>query len=318
MRLLITGASGFLGRNVLLALPPAWQIVAPYRPDRSPLPGFVRAHGLDHVQAVPCDLTDAALVREMAALAGSSFDACLYLASNTSIPDSLLRPVEDLTTNVVGLLNVLEHCTFEHLVYLSSGAVYVGLHGMVGPESRLAPDLPYAISKLAAEHYIRANTHQRGMPATATILRFFGAYGPYEPARKLYTRLVRRFAFERDPHFTVLGDGDNYIDAMYVDDAIRAIVAALAQRPDSDEPVRTIDLGLGQRETVNQVVRRAGRVFGLEPVVTHEWRTPEYIDFAIDPRPFATLYGVLPAIALEDGLQRLATHLRREDDHESR
>lgn len=318
MRLLITGAGGFIGRNILLALPSTWQVVAPYRPDHSILPAFVRAHALRHVRPIACDLTDATQVDGLAAQGGTAFDACLYLASNTSIPDSIDRPANDLTTNVMGLLHVLQRFAFEHLVYLSSGAVYIGLSGSVGPASRVEPYLPYAISKLAAEHYILASAHHHGRPAAATIIRFFGAYGPEEPSRKLYTRLVRRFAFERDPHFSVLGDGENFIDAMYVEDAVRALLAALARPPHPPERVRTMDLGLGQRETVNQVVTRAAQAFGLRAQIAHEGRSPEYITFAIDPRPFTARYDVFPTIPLEEGLRRLAVRLRQEASDEPR
>src|SRR5579859_5680999 len=190
MRLLMTGAAGFMGRNAVLAVPPTWEVVAPVRPGNLGLRAFVSAHALKHVLVVDCDLTNDAMVRDMASHGGPSFDACLYLASNTSIPDSIRRPAHDLTTNAIGLLNVLEHCAIGHLVYMSSGAVYIGLTGTVGPDSALSPDLPYAISKWAAEHYLRASVRHRGTPAAATIIRFFGAFGPYEPERKLYTRLV--------------------------------------------------------------------------------------------------------------------------------
>ena len=149
MRLLITGASGFLGRNMLLALPRDWEIVAPYRPGNATLPEFVARHHLDHVRLLPCDLTDAAQVAEAARQSGTAFDSCLYCASNTSIPDSVRDPVGDLTTNAIGLLNTLERWTCDHFIYLSSGAVYVGLEGVVNPRSPVSPGLPYAISKLA-------------------------------------------------------------------------------------------------------------------------------------------------------------------------
>jgi nucleoside-diphosphate-sugar epimerase len=154
--------------------------------------------------------------------------------------------------------------------------------------------------------------HHGCSPKQATIIRFFGAYGPYEPARKIYTRLVRRFALERKPQFTVLGDGENYIDAMYVDDAIAALLAVL------DQPAAgldTMDFGLSHRETITQLVVRAAHTFGLEPEIKYEGNSPEYIAFYIDPLPFYERYGVQPKVPLEVGLHRLAEHLRREEMH---
>ncbi len=313
MRLLVTGASGFLGRNALLAFPSSWRVVALYKPGNANFQAFMKAHQLQHVEPVACDLTDRQQVELALSHTETHFDACLALASNTSIPASIQQPVEDLTINAIGLLHLLQSCTFEHLVYLSSGAVYIGLHGLVGPDSAISPTLPYAISKLAAEQYIRAFVQHHQTPRSATLVRFFGAYGPYEPDRKLYTKLVRRFAFERDPHFTVLGDGENYIDAMYIDDAIRALMEVLASPP--SEKLRCIDLGVGSGESVNQVVTRAAHTFGLEPQISHIGSSPEYIRFIIDPQPFSSLYNFTPTITLEEGLKRLAAHIEQEGLH---
>ena len=311
MRVLLTGATGFLGQNALLTLPSAWDIVALYRPERAAtFQAFLDRHHLSHVRAVACDLTDAAQVRQALDQAGRDYDACLYFASNTWIPGSIQQPVEDLTTNTIGLLHTLSESHIEHLVYFSSGAVYIGVDGIVSPETFITPTLPYAVSKLASEHYIRAFARHRGNPIRSTIIRFYGAYGPYEPSRKIYTALVRRFAFERDPRFTVVGDGENYIDAMYVDDTMQAIQAVIATPP--AEGIACVDLGVGRGETINSLVTRAGRLFGLEPEITHVDDSPEYITFVCDPRPFSARYGVTPTIALEVGLSRLATHLRQE------
>ena len=311
MRVLVTGAAGFLGRNALLAFPKAWQLVVLYRPGNTDFLTFLEAHQLHYIHSIACDLTDECQVRLAAHQVGGSFDTCFYLASNTSIPASIERPVQDLTTNAIGLLRVLECCSFDHLVYLSSGAVYGGLTGLVGPNSALSPTLPYAISKLAAEQYIRSYLYHRQTPRRTTLVRFFGAYGPHEPPRKLYTKLVRRFAFERDPHFTITGDGENFIDAIYVDDAMRAFLAVLTSPP--TDGVRLIDLGVGSGETVNQVVTRAAHTFGLEPQISHEGSTAEYIRFVIDPRPFTSIYQFTPTTSLEAGLRCLAAHLEQEN-----
>lgn len=311
MRLLITGASGFIGRNVLLALPHTWEVVALYRSENSDFLRFIQFHQLGHVQAMRCDLTDVHQVNHAISQVGGDFESCLALASNTSIPGSIEQPTQDLMTNAVGLLHILQYCTFEHFVYLSSGAVYVGLKGLVSPASALSPTLPYAISKLAAEQYVRVFVELRETLRSATIIRFFGAYGPYEPSRKLYTKLVHRFAFERNPHFTIIGDGENYIDAMYVDDAIKALMAVLTQPP--SDKVYCVDLGIGSRETVNQMVTRAAHIFGLEPQLHHNDAAAEYIQFFIDPQPFASTYQFMPSIPLEVGLKHLAVHLLQEE-----
>ena len=73
MRLLITGAAGFLGRNALLAIPKSWQVVALYRPGNSKFLAFLEAHQLNHVQPVACDLTDEHQVKQAVGQIGKSF-----------------------------------------------------------------------------------------------------------------------------------------------------------------------------------------------------------------------------------------------------
>jgi nucleoside-diphosphate-sugar epimerase len=297
MKVLVTGASGFIGKNVLTAAPPEWDVVATYRRDES-FPGFLRDHGLSKVTALRVDLGDAAAVAALDARY-KAFDACIYLAANGDPAWSTKEPGEDLRSNAVALLNLVSHATFGHLVFFSSGAVYDGLKGPVNPRTPVNPTLPYAISKWAAERYV-AHAQHAGRIRTATIVRFFGAYGPHEPARKIYGRLVKQFAVDRSPAFTIRGDGRNLIDAMHVDDTVRAIRLILDKGTES----RTVDLCSGTPLTLAELVTTAAKRFGLEPKIELTGEVPEYIEFRSDDRTMETAYGFKPQIALGDGLER--------------
>src|SRR4029453_6016727 len=89
---------------------------------------------------------------------------------------------------------------------------------------RVGAPLPYAISKLASEEYIRFYADRRGAPANFINVRFFGAFGPYEPLRKITPRFLTAVG-RGDRDFTLRGDGRNLIDFMYVDDAVRGLLA---------------------------------------------------------------------------------------------
>src|SRR5262249_45840169 len=144
------------------------------------------------------------------------------------------------------------------LVYLSSGAVYDGLSGAVTPASPLDPHLPYAISKLACERYVRFYAERRGAPASYVVVRFFGAYGPYEPLREITTRFLSAVG-RGDREFMLRGDGRNLIDFMCVDDTVRALLALVTD----PAPVRaTVDLASGQPVSVNDVVAAMKRITG--------------------------------------------------------
>ena len=105
MNVLVTGASGFIGRNVLLRAPRDWQIVAVCHRSTD-LDGFVRQHQLAHVRVLRCDLTDAVSVSDLAAAA--AFDACLYLAANGDPAQSVDRnAVTTMEVNLLGTHQVV-------------------------------------------------------------------------------------------------------------------------------------------------------------------------------------------------------------------
>jgi nucleoside-diphosphate-sugar epimerase len=299
MRVVVTGASGFIGRNVLLRAPRDWQITA--IANRTPgLEEFAARHDLPHVRAVRCDLTDAASVHDAAAQAGRA-DAVLYLAANGDPAASTARPRWDLESNALALVTFLEQWSVDHLVYLSSGAVYDGLVGDVSPASAVSPRLPYAISKLAAEHYVRFFSERRRTPRSYINVRFFGAYGPYEPSRKITTRwLLALAAGQRD--FVVRGNGENLIDFMYVDDAVDGMLRLVQAVGTS----ATIDFASGAPVTVNGIVAAMARALDATITVRHEGDTEEYIRFRSADAAMRDRFGFTPTVGFDDGLRRLA------------
>jgi UDP-glucose 4-epimerase len=307
MRLVVTGASGFIGRNVLLRAPRDWEIVAVAHQTPG-LEAFVAGHQLTNVRVVRCDLTDAAAVRALAVESGRA-DAGLYLAANGDPAASAERPRWDLESNTVALVTFLEHCPVDHLVYLSSGAVYDGLIGAVSPATPASPRLPYAISKLASEYYVRFFSERRRTPSSYINVRFFGAYGPYEPARKITTRwLLALAAGQRE--FTLRGNGENLIDFMYVDDAVDGMLRLVQAAGTST----TVDFASGAPVSVNAVVQAMARTLGVDVSVRHQGVTEEYIQFHSIDRAMSDRFGVAPTISFDDGVRRLVEFFERERD----
>ena len=302
MKLLLTGASGFIGHNVLLRAPRDWEIVAVYH--RTPgLEAFVQAQGLSNVRVVRCDLLDEGAVQALARDIGRP-DAMLYLAANGDPAASAERPRWDLDSNTAAFVTTLEHCPADHVVYLSSGAVYDGLSGPVTPATAVSPRLPYAIAKLASEQYLRFFCERKGTVGSYVNVRFFGAYGPYEAARKITTKWLQAMrAGQRE--FVVRGNGQNLIDFMYVDDAIDgflALVAAAGTRA-------TVDFASGSPVSVNDVVGTMAKVAGADVSVRHEGTVAEYIEFRSADTTMHDTFGITPRVSFEDGLQRLRAFL---------
>jgi UDP-glucose 4-epimerase len=303
MRVLVTGASGFIGHNVLLRAPREWTIYAVYHSTPG-LEAFVKQHGLANVKPVKCDLMSAADLSALARTIGAKPDAMLYLAANGDPAVSSKRPRWDLESNTVAFVNTLEQCPADHVVYVSSGAVYDGLRGEVSPATPVSPRLPYAISKLASEQYLRFFAEHRGTVGSYINVRFFGAYGPYEPSRKITRRWFEGMAAGQR-EFIVRGDGKNLIDFMYVDDAVDGFLALVQAKGER----RTVDFASGSPISVNDVVNGMAQVIGVEVTIRHEGHVPEYIEFRTVDTTMRDRFGVQPSIPFHEGLARLRAHL---------
>ena len=305
MLVVVTGAAGFIGRNVLLRAPREWSIVAVHRTP-SELDAFVKQHGLTNVTPVRCDLMSATDVNALSRLIGKKPDAMLYLAANGDPAVSSKRPRWDLESNTVAFVNTLEQCPADHVVYLSSGAVYDGLTGEVKPGTAVSPQLPYAISKLASEQYLRFFCEHRGTVSSYVNVRFFGAYGPYEAPRKITTKWLEALA-KGEREFVVRGDGRNLIDFMYVDDAIDGFLALVKAKGEK----LTVDFGSGAPVSINDIVSTMASTLGVEISVRHEGTVPEYIEFRSTDRTMRDRFGIAPATSFTDGLKRLSAHLEQ-------
>jgi nucleoside-diphosphate-sugar epimerase len=282
VRVLVTGANGFLGRNLRDAAPESWDVTWLY--GRKYL-DLARKDGV------------------MAALRGEPWDAVLHLAARVNIPGSLTHPDLDLWDNGLGTLNLARFVQCEHFIYLSTGAVYEGQHGLVDPSRALVPSLPYAIHKLLGESYVRCAVQRWRTAQRATIVRFFGAYGPHEPAHKLYHRLVQSFKVEHQRTFHAYGDGMNLVDAMWAPDAARALVALVEDtqtRPD----VWTVDLCRGEPMMVDDVIRVAAETLAGGAVeVTYEGCASERNLFLGDPDTFCKALDWKPTLSLAQGFK---------------
>jgi len=300
VKLLLTGASGFIGRNVLLRAPRDWEIVAVYN-RTTDLPAFVADRNLTRVTAVACDLVDADAVRDLGRRVGRA-DAVLHLAANGDPAVSAERARWDLELNTVAVVNVLEQIA----IYMSSGAVYDGLRGPVSPATPVNPLLPYAISKLASERYVAFFAERRRLLASYANVRFFGAYGPYEAPRKITTRWLRAI-MDGQREFVIRGNGRNLIDFMYVDDAADALWRIVADASFSG----TLDLAAGAPITIDEAVAAMARASGVEITLRHEGDVPEYIEFRSADATMRDRFGFAPSTPFDEGIRRLHAFFRQ-------
>jgi len=299
MKILLTGGLGFIGKNFLLHRPSDWQVFAL---DKTEDKNFQKK--IKNAKFFKVELMDKNMVRILAKKM-PNFDVCLHLAANGDPALSVADPLWDLRSTTETLINVGVNFDIKKLIYLSSGAVYDGSRGLISKRTVVNPLLPYAISHLAAENYCQY-FQKSGKIKEYLIIRFFGAYGPYEPSRKIYTNLVKAFGVKKQREFIVRGNGKNLIDAMFIEDAVKGIVAAISSKKTN----LTVDFCKGDHPTVNQLVQGAASVFNIKVGIKHHGQVPEYNQFYASPKEFEKLFGFRPEISLDEGLKKLEEWIR--------
>lgn len=239
---------------------------------------------------------------------------CVYhLAARVLVAESLLYPHEYNEVNVggtVALLEAMRDVGVPRLVLASSGAIY-------GEQSRQPvaettppnPRSPYAISKLAAEYY--AHTVGALWGATTVALRIFNAYGPGQPLLPSHSPVIPRF-FEQalgGGSLVIFGAGAQTRDFVYVDDVVRALVAAATAEGISG---RTINVGSGVETAISAVAQHVLDLTGSGSNILYSSAEGGGVSrLRADVTLARQLLGYTPRISLAEGLrQTLETDAR--------
>jgi UDP-glucose 4-epimerase len=234
-------------------------------------------------------------------------DCVYHLAARVSVPESVLYPREYSAVNVGGTVSVMEAMRdvgVKRVVLISSGAVY-GSQQVQPLVETTSPDprSPYAVSKLAAEYYVRTIGTLWGIETVA--LRVFNAYGPGQPLPAAHPPVIPHFLRQTVRHGTLVihSRGQQTRDFVYVDDVVEAMVAA-STAPGVDRLVINIGSGVetGIADLAQLVVECVG--YGTEWIYMEE-QDPGPDRMAADIRVAKKTLGYEPRISLQDGLRKM-------------
>lgn len=306
MRLLLTGASGFIGKNFLENAPKDMEIIAIYNNSKD-IEKFVKSKKLSNVSLHKCDLAKKEDVEKLSKKIGNEFSHCLFLAGNVDIPLSTIDPFQDVVKNVGTLINFLQNFKIQRFIYMSTAAVYDGNKGEVNAKTNLDPRQPYCISKLAAEQYVKF-FQKIGKIKEYVIIRFGGAYGKYSP-KKFASKLVNDVLVQQKDSIEVYGDGTNIVNLMYVKDTVKALLAALNSKK-SD-----LICNLGQDNmTITQLVHRVGKIFGknLEIKYVPKLSGQKYITFSLQS-DFSKTFNFKSDYSFEEGIKEFGASIRNQN-----
>ena len=238
-------------------------------------------------------------------------DCVYHLAARVLVPESVLYPREYNQVNVGGTVTLMEAMRdvgVRRVVFISSGAVYGRQQKQPLLEDAIpSPASPYAVSKLAAEYYVRTIGALWGIETVC--LRVFNAYGPGQHMPPVHAPVIPSMLRHsaNDGTLVVHGDGTQTRDYVYRDDVVNAMVSA-ATAPDVNQ--RIINVGSGRETSVREMVKLVNDVTGGNPEVVYNPRTDSGPDrMCADIRLAEDTLDYHPVIPLEVGL-----HLTLEQD----
>lgn len=234
-------------------------------------------------------------------------DCVFHLAARVSVPESVLYPRDYNDVNVggtVALTEAIRDAGVQRIVLASSATVYGPQPAQPVSESAWPhPQVPYAVSKLAAEHYIFALGGLYGI--TTVALRIFNAYGQGQRVPPVHAPVIPHFvrSLMSGASLVVHGDGSQTRDFVYIDDVVDALIAAA----DADNVDRTvINVGSGEETSLEALVNTLAVLTDRRPDVIHNQQlggglTRLTADLSLARR----LLGYKPRVGLREGLSRL-------------
>lgn len=245
-------------------------------------------------------------------VAGTNPDVVFHLAAQVNLRASVIDPMFDARNNVLGTINVLEaarQADVRRIVYAASGGSRYGDATSLPADETVQTDpiSPNAVAKLAGELYMRSYAEMYGMSPICVALA--NVYGPRQNPHSeagVITAFAR--AMLTDNFATVYGDGTAARDYVYVDDAVDAFMRA-AQVPHGT--IGTYNIGTGQQTTVIEIHRLIAGVLGstVSPYYGAS-RSGELQAIALDATKAQRELGWAPSVELADGIERTIHWLR--------
>ena len=246
---IVTGGAGFIGSHIVEKLKRLDHMVVVIDNEYSDNDKF---HWRKDTLNVNIDITDYKALKK----AFTGADYIFHCAAEARIGPAIENPVNALNINTLGTCNVLQ-CAREvgakKVLYSSTSSGY-GLNE--APNIETQPDdclNPYSVSKIAGEKLCKMYTDLYGL--NTIIFRYFNVFGERAPRKGQYAPVTGIFLRQKaagEP-LTIVGDGEQRRDYIYVKDVANANVMAAISNPDDDAYGQVYNVGSGKNYSVNEI-----------------------------------------------------------------
>jgi UDP-glucose 4-epimerase len=299
---LVTGVAGFIGRSIAAALLERGDTVRG-------IDSFITGKrsnliGLEAMEFIEGDLTDPAAC----AKACHGIEVVFHEAALASVPRSVADPIGTNANCVDATLNLLvaAHAAgVRRMVYAGSSSAYGDTPTLPKHEGMLpAPISPYAVAKLACEHYMGAFTRVYGLETV--VLRYFNVFGPHQDPTSHYSGVLAIFCLRMlaGVQPTIYGDGEQSRDFTYIDNVVQANLLAAAA-PANKVSGRVMNLATGNRITLNETFKMLRELTGYSGQPSYAPpRAGDIRDSLADIRLAGELLGYTPGTDFREGLRR--------------
>ena len=297
---LVTGGAGFIGSHIAESLVKRGERV---RVLDNLMTG--KRENLDHLvdklEFIEADIRDANATRQ----AMEGVNIVYHEAAIPSVPRSVADPQLSHDVNVNGTFNVLmaaRDAGVKRVIFAASSSAYGDTEVLPKTETMLPNPLsPYAAAKLVGELYCQTFTRVYGLETVA--LRYFNVFGPRQDPTSPYSGVISKFvtALLNNEAPTIFGDGEQSRDFTYIANVVDANLRA-AEAPEAVGQV--MNLGIGQRITLNQLFEELQKIIGtnLKPNYSPT-RAGDVRHSLADIARAENLLGYCPLVGLAEGLK---------------
>jgi len=235
-------------------------------------------------------------------------DYVLHQAAIPSVPKSVLDPIGSNRANIDGTVNVLvaaRDAKVKRLVYAASSSAY-GDTPTLPKHERMIPDpiSPYAVAKLASEHYLTSFYRCYGLQTVA--LRYFNIFGPFQDPSSPYSGVLAKFitVMLAGKQPTVFGDGEQSRDFTYIDNAVEANLLA-CKAPAEQVAGKVFNVATGRRVTLNETFKLLQGLTSYAGAPLYAEERGGDIKHSLADISLAEKHlGYKPKVNFEDGLRR--------------